>query len=258
MYKYYDINKLCLAPLSIAALVSCAQVPSILPQGLPYTSGQTTTDAQQDERDLTPKHRELRTLARQQEEQAEAFNKTIMEGAAIGALIGATVGALTGDTGQDRLKRAAIGGVAGAAAGALAGKYVAYKQQQYTNREDQLNSMIADVRQLNQENQVILNNMREVLAENKSRIADLEKQYERKKISREQYQRELAAVKSDRRLMNGMVQKAEQRLAIFKEAGATFAQTNPGVNVNNYDREVENSQETIDAMHRVVNDLATV
>jgi len=238
---------------------SMAAVQSVLPGGLTSKPVQATAGAQEDEQNLTPKQRELRELARNQEKQAEAFNRTILEGAVIGAALGAGIGALIGgDTAQDRLKRAAIGGAAGAVAGALAGKYVAYKQQQYTNREEQMNSMITDVRQLNQENQAILDKMREILAEDKRRVADLKQQYQGKKISEGQYQRELAVVKSDRELTNSMVRKAEARLAVFKEAGTTLAQTNPDVNFKNYNREVVNSQSTIDAMQKVANDLAVV
>ena len=96
--------------------------------------------------------------------QSQAFDKTVWEGALIG---GASTSLLMAVLSGQEL--AMLGGGAGAAAGGLAGSYVANKQKQYSNKEDVLNSMTADVRQSNADSRALIASVRAVIDEDKRR-----------------------------------------------------------------------------------------
>jgi hypothetical protein len=76
-------------------------------------------------------------------QQSAAFNRTVVEGAAIGAAAGALIGALaTRNRGQGAL----VGGIVGAVIGVAAGAAVAGEQQRFAAREDQLDALIGNAR----------------------------------------------------------------------------------------------------------------
>lgn len=255
MIDYLRCSQKPLAILLIGSLAAgCAQMP-----GLPGQTDATTSQppvTAEDEANLTPAQRQLRAQIRKQEEQEEAFNRTILQAVATGAVVGAVIGALTGDDSKERLRNAAIGGVAGGVVGALAGKYVAYKQQQYANAEDQLDSTIADVQQWNQQTDELLVSMRAVLAENKLKLETLRRQQRSKQISQEQMQRELVKVKADRDKMAAATKRAEERLTVFKDSKTLYQQNNPSLNTAKLDKEIQLSQARIDNMNKIVKDLS--
>ena len=88
--------------------------------------------------------------------QAQAMQRTVLEGAATGALLGGVGTALFGGDREDVLKGALIGGVAGAAAGT----YVGHLQQQYASDEDRLERLRADIERTNAETEAAVRNMR--------------------------------------------------------------------------------------------------
>jgi len=102
------------------------------------TGGASTTATP--DSSLTPEEQRLR-------KQSQAFQRTVWEGVLIGASAGALLGVFQGKDTEGILKRALIGG----AVGGLAGAYIANKQKQYSNTEDQLDSMISDVQKSNKE-----------------------------------------------------------------------------------------------------------
>lgn len=256
MYHCQDVGKHFLAMFLTAVLAGCAQTTSTAPAEVASTPAQGV--AQEDEQNLSPEQRELRALERSQEQQEAAFNRTILEGLMTGISVGGLLGRLPWGDSVGWLRAATVGSAVGAPVGALTAKYVTAKQRRYVREEDRLNSVIADVRQLNTENQVMLDKMRQVLAENQSQVARLKAQYEGRKISQEQYQRQLATIRSDHAVMTRMVQRAENRLTVFREAKGWFKEVYPAADFTGLSTEVENSQATIKAMQQVANDLAVV
>ena len=90
-------------------------------------------------------------------EQNDNYTTTVLQGAAVGAAIGALIGILQGDD----TKGVAIKAAAGAAVGGLAGAYVAEKQKQYADEEDQLDAIIADIRQTNEDTRQLIASARD-------------------------------------------------------------------------------------------------
>ena len=173
---------------------------------------------QTQEQDLSPAERRLR-------EQSRAFQKTVWEGALIGASAGALWGIVQGKDTEGILKRALIGG----AVGGLAGAYVASKQKQYSNKEDQLDSMIADVRKSNKETEDLIGSARQVLAEDKRRLASVEKRYKAGQASKADLDSTRHRVSENNAVVSQATKGAREKYSMFEGAEREYRQENPGV-----------------------------
>ena len=160
--------------VSIFCLTGCETMPS--------SFGSLST-----ERELTETEKELH-------DQGDQFNKTVLQGAAVGAIAGALLGALLGGDSQ----AAAIGAVTGAAAGAAGGYHVAKKQQHYATEEDRINSMIADVSKDNQKLVTYITTTKKYIAESNLRIEEIKKQHASALITEEEIKDHVARLKNNR------------------------------------------------------------
>ena len=114
-------------------------------------------------RPLTPAELRMR-------QQSNDFNRTLVEGVAVGALGGAALGAGIGAAagGNNRGSSAALGALISAAVGTLAGyaagSYYAEKKGQYADQEQVLDAMIADARADNLKTEALLRDSQTVAA----------------------------------------------------------------------------------------------
>jgi DNA repair exonuclease SbcCD ATPase subunit len=249
--KYISYKKQIAVLLSLPVLVSgCAQFSPYVPDLTTQISQVTTSvfsDAPAEEQELTPAQRQLR-------EQATAFNKTVWEGVVIGAAAGALWGILSHDDTEDILKKTA----GGAAVGGLAGWYIASKQREYASREDILDSMIADVRQKNEEAKALIATMQQVVAEDKQKVADLNKQYKQKLVTAEQLNQKLAAVKKDREEITKTLSKANEQLLVYKDAKQDYEKKYTGANTAALGGEITVLQNNINTMNKIGKELSDV
>lgn len=176
------------------------------------------------DRPLTPAEQRMR-------QQADTFNSTLVEGALTGCAAGAAVGlaaALLGGgkhKGKNVLVDSAIGCAAGAAVGTLAGAYVADKQEKYANKEDQLNSMITDVRNENQRLAGLITATEQVIADDKATIDKIDQDLAAGKISMAQAKQKMATVDDNRKYLDNTLTKLRERKDGFAEAAK---QVSPG------------------------------
>ncbi|GGE51918.1 hypothetical protein [Actibacterium pelagium] len=104
-------------------------------------------------------------------QQAEAMQKTILEGAIAGAAVGGGGGfVLSGGSGDSARRGANFGLFAGAAAGT----YVAFIQRKYIRRERRLDAIKEDLDKNAIEMQTTINVMRDVLVVQKAELAALQ------------------------------------------------------------------------------------
>lgn len=175
---------------------------------------------------------------------SHAFQRTVWEGVLIGAGTGALWGTLAGDDTEGILTKTAIGG----AVGGLAGAYVANKQREFASAEDQLDSMIADVRQSNRDAEALIASIQEVLAEDRRRIAVTEQRYQAGQAT----QAELAATRSrataNRAIARDAVEGAREQHAMFSEAQKNYREDNPGISTNELERELKAYRAQIEAL----------
>ena len=186
-------------------------------------------------------------------QRTEALNATIWQGVGFGALIGAVAGAIMS---EDRAKGALMGGAAGAAVGGLAGNYVATKQEAYGNHLDVLEAMVVDVRRKNGEAAEAIKSMRDVVAEDRRKLAALNKRYASGAIPEREYRRGIEIVQADRQEILNAAQQTQQQAQTFEEAREEYRQQNPQVGTGRFDAEIAALSNKASAMTQLADNLA--
>lgn len=193
---------------------------------------------------LTPQEQQMR-------QQGEAFNKTVVEGAVIGALAGALTGALI----NRDAKGALIGAMAGGALGGGTGYYLAQKQKQYASSEQRMDAMIADVRADNQKVAGFIRSSKEVIAADKRKIDQLNRQIAAGKVSKENAKRELAGVEQNERYLQKTIGNLKKKQGEWKEiANQTKGQGNTrqtkelNGEINKLEKQVSSLEKELDSL----------
>ena len=214
-----------------------------LPSGL--SSASTTETQATAQADLTPAERRMR-------EQSRAFQKTVWQGALIGAGAGAALGLIRGDDTKGVLTKAAIGG----AVGGLAGVYVAHKQRQYSDKEDQLESMIVDVRKSNTETEQLIASARQVIAEDKRRLAAVEQRYRSGKATEAELAQTRQRIADNQAVIAQASTGAREQYQMFQGAEREFRQKNPGTDTATLKRELDNYNQRIETLDGLTETVA--
>ncbi len=142
------------------------------------------------------------------------FGQTVAEGALVGAGIGALAGFLIGGD----VESAAIGAGAGALVGAGAGYFVASENQDYATREQALDGQIRQARQLVAEYEQDLAVSRQLVANKRSRVAQLRSQLQAGTIAQSQYEAEIDSVERSIDLLQANIDANETNIdSIQKE-----------------------------------------
>lgn len=199
----------------------------------------------QSQANLTPAERQMQA-------RSESFNSTIWEGVAIGALGGALLGGLIGGDWES----AAYGAAGGAVAGGLAGNYLASKQRQYSTKEAQLDSLIADARTKNQQAGDLVAALEEVVAEDRRKLVAANQKYEQGLIQQAEYESEVEDVRENYEYIQKQIAEGRKQQQVFADAGESFRTANPTVDTSAYDTEVEQLGRKIDRMTEVSEQIA--
>lgn len=236
--------------LAAGVLPACAELQDLQNQA-ESLAGRSTPAAAPEEQELSPAQRQLRT-------QADTLSTpvwktaTFWQATALGTIAGGVIAWSQHEDTEGIVKGAAIGG----AAGALVGAYIASKQQEYASHEAMLDSMIADVRLKNQQSEALIDSMKQVIAEDKTRLAQLEHQYQARRLTKEELKRQLAIVTADRQKISEATQKAQEQLEVFAGARTVYRDKNPGVPTTGLDQEIDSFQKRITVMNGIVKDLS--
>lgn len=180
-----------------------------------------------EEANLTPAERQLRADANQ-------FNETILGGAATGAMIGAVLGALMGAASGDKQRigsYAAVGAVGGGILGGVDGYITAKQREVGNNRLRVVQAMTADVEKDNQRLASLVSNSKQVLADSRQRLDEVNQQLAEKKITLEQARGEKARIEKNRDVMADAVDSLKKRRENYSSAAQkTGATTDPVFN----------------------------
>lgn len=175
------------------------------------TTGGKVTDSAAAETSLTPAQRQMR-------ERNEKLRMTVVEGALVGAGVGALIGTVA--TGGSR-DGALIGGVIGAGLGTIAGSIISENQKEAGERLDTIQGLTASIRTKNEETEAAIQGINEVIAEDKRKIALLNKQLKANKIEQSKYKQELALIQADQeeirktaKSLNAQVEAYEKKAAV--------------------------------------------
>ena len=194
---------------------------------------------------LSPVERRLR-------EQSQATQKTTVEGTVIGTIGGGLLALLTGTE-----MVALAGAAAGAGAGTAAGSYMATKQKEFSNKEDLLDAMIADVRKSNQDTEALIASAREVIDEDKRRLAAIQQEVRKGQAT----QAQLASARrhsADNRAVIAKASKgAREKQTICQSAERQYREGNPSANTGHMQQELDSlnrSIATLDSLAQNVSD----
>ncbi len=237
--------------LAASVLPACAELQDLQSQTASLVGQPAPTSPPAGEQDLSPAQRQMSA-------QAEALSTpvwktaTLWQATVLGAVAGGVIAWTQHEDTQGIFKGAAVGG----AVGALVGAYVASKQQEYASREEILDSMIADVRLKNRQSEALIGSMKQVVAEDKSKLAQLEAQYKKHHITQAELNRQLAVVKVDRQKIGEATQKAQEQADVFAGARTVYRDKNPGVATTGLDQEIDSFQKRITVMNGIVKDLS--
>jgi hypothetical protein len=194
---------------------------------------------------LTPAEQRMR-------DQSRAFQKTVWEGVLIGASAGAIWGLVKGDDARDVMKKALIGG----AAGGLAGAYVAHKQKEYAGKEDQLDSMIADVRESNKQAEELAVSVREVIAEDKRRLASVQKDYKAGRATQAEIENARRRVSENKAVVVQASKGAREKYSMFEGAERSFREQNPGTDTGRLQSELNSYNQQIETLDGLADSIS--
>jgi len=209
------------------------------------SGGATAGQYEPQDANLTPAEQRMR-------QQSRAFQKTVWEGALLGASAGAVWGVIRGDDTKDILKKALIGG----AVGGLAGTYVAHKQSQYASKEDQLDSMIADVRESNRQTEELIVSVREVIAEDKRRLASAQKRFQAGQITEAELASTRQRITANKAVVAQATKGAREKHAMFDGAQREYRQRNPGTDTARLQGELDAYNQQIQTLDGLANTIS--
>jgi hypothetical protein len=136
---------------------------------------------------LTPQQQAMR-------DQSARWNRTFATGALTGAAAGAGIGALAS---RDHGTGALIGAGVGLLAGAIAAAMVANRNLAFENREGTATQRIAAAQQIADNLNSAAAASEQVAADNRRRLAELDRQYRAGQITAAQYQAQTATMRQD-------------------------------------------------------------
>ena len=173
-------------------------------------------------------------------EKAKNFDKTVWQGVLIGAAGGAASGGLlSGDW-----KGAAWGAAGGGIAGGLGGLYIADKQKKFATREEQLNSMIGDIRNSNKENEEFIASVQEVLKEDRRRLDAINQKYEQGAATKKELEMERERTKDNQVVVEDAIKGAKEKLELFEKAQEEYKSDTLAQEIQTY----EDQMSTLDAL----------
>lgn len=184
---------------------------------------------------------------------------TVSEAKTIGSFIGGIVSAATGKDSS-----VGVGVNYGALGGSLAGRYVAAKQEEYSEEVEVIEAITRDLEGKNQDAERTIKAMEVVVAEDRARLEEIRKAKAEGKLSKKQMQQEIAFAERDLETMRKARDAAEGHLETFVEARSIVLEDSDNENLEQVpqmdalDGEIEVLRARIKAMSELVDDLSRV
>lgn len=236
-------------PVAVQRIGACLALVGLLMMGACASTDDSATEAPktQAQQDLQDSSKEL---------SQPLFADTEQEGTVVGALAGGLL-----SIGNDNAR---VSIPMGAVVGNLAGKYVAAKQEEYSEEVEVIEAMTRDIQTKNEEAQRTVKAMEVVVAEHRARLAELKKARGKDKGAERKLEQELAVAERDLATMKDAVKKAEGHLKTFSEAREIVLKDSDTRGLSDkpvmkkMDGEIEALRARIRAMNQFVSDLTNV
>ncbi len=182
-----------------------------------------------------------------------------------GTLLGGLLGGLTFGVGSGKKKQGInFGVVSGALAGGLAGKYVAAKQEKYSEEVEVIEAITEDIRNKNREAVRTVKAMELVVAEDRARLAEIRRAVSEGKVGEDVLEREVAIAEGDLKTMKKAATKAEEHAETFGKARSIVLAKSEdkdleaGPEIVAMDGEIESLRARIRSMHDLIDELSSV
>lgn len=189
-------------------------------------------------------------------QQAEVFNTTVAEGAAVGCAVGAIIGILASNN-RNRGSGAAIGCGAGALVGGGTGYMVASTQEKYANEEAHLDAMISDLKTDNQRLAGLISSSRAVIAEDKAAIEALDAKIAAGKVSARQAKTQIAEVDGNIAYLQKTVENLKKRESEYQTARDNAASQVPAGKTAEMDAQISSLKTQIATLERDLDGLVS-
>lgn len=213
-------------------------IPALLVSGC-ATTRPTSPTATQDQKRL--------------EQLSEAYNETLAEGCLVGAGLGAGIGAAANS--RDRALGALIGAGIGTIVGCAAGSYMGNLQNSYATEEDRLDAVVADLQRDNQALSNMIPVARNVVADNRARIDELNAAVAKGRMSRAQAAEQLDDLDATRGQLQSTLTSARKRLADQRQAVAQNSSNADPQRVAVANAEIRKKEQQIAALEAELGEL---
>lgn len=213
-------------------------IPALLVSGC-ATTRPTSPTATQDQKRL--------------EQLSDAYNETLAEGCLVGAGLGAGIGAAANS--RDRALGALIGAGIGTIVGCAAGSYMGNLQNTYATEEDRLDAVVADLQRDNQALSNMIPVARNVVADNRVRIDELNAAVAKGRLSRAQAAEQLDDLDATRDQLQSTLNNARKRLGDQRQAVAQNSSNADPQRVAAANAEIRRKEQQIAALEAELGEL---
>ena len=168
----------------------------------------------------TMQTRNYSSASQQMRSDSTYANQSYWEACAYGALGGVLIGAVTADDSDERKGHMLVGAGAGCVLAMGANYWLQGQRQQAVYQEEDMNQMLATLREENQKLGSLVNSSRAVVAEDRRKIKQIDAAYRRKQISLEEAKRQMAEVDDNRAHLEKTLANLEERKANWDQLGS--------------------------------------
>ncbi len=158
------------------------------------------------------------SAAQQMRNDSRFANQGYLEACATGAMVGVIGGWVSGGS-DNRSERVAIGAAAGCIAAMGANYWLQGERQQAAYKEEDMNQMLATIKEENQKLSGLVTSSKAVIAEDRKKIGQIDSAYQSKQISLEEAKRQMAEVDDNKAHLEMTLANLEKRKQSWNTLG---------------------------------------
>lgn len=176
----------------------------------------------------TMEPRNYSSASQQMRSDSSFFNSSYLEACGVGILTGVIIGAATGDDSEDRKKKMLVGAGAGCVLAMGANYWLQGQRQQAAYAEEDMQQMLANLKEENRKLSGLVNSSKAVVAEDRRKIQQIDTAYRKKQISLDEAKRQMAEVDDNREHLEKTLANLEERKKNWSELGSKVRASQPG------------------------------
>ncbi|MCB1859570.1 MAG: peptidoglycan-binding protein [Gammaproteobacteria bacterium] len=182
-------------------------------KGLSRTAGVTATAYHQLAADgrATMGSTQYSSAVQQMKSDSMFFNQSYLEACGVGLLGGAVIGYISGDDSKEREKNMMVGAGVGCVAAMGANYWLQGQREQAAYKEADMKQMLATLKDENRKLSSLVNSSKEVVAEDRRKIQQIDDAYRKKQISLEEAKIQMAEIDDNKAHLEKTLANLEER-----------------------------------------------